>query len=48
MKFSIKGLKSQTCLLLDASAWGAIRQMTEPQVKDLIEKMCMDENHSKS
>lgn len=35
-------------MLLDASMGGTICQMTEPQVKDLTEKMCMNEYHSKS
>lgn len=35
-------------MLLDASAGGTIRQMTERQVKDLIKKMCMNEYRSKS
>lgn len=48
MQNFIKDLKSQTHMLLDASAGGVIRQMTEPQVKDLIEKMFMNEYHSKS
>ncbi|XP_050909789.1 uncharacterized protein LOC127123629 [Lathyrus oleraceus] len=43
----IKGLKTQTHMLLDASAGGTTRSMTEPQVKDLIEKMCMNEYCSK-
>lgn len=44
----IKGLKTQADMLLDASVGGTIRAMTEPQVKDLIEKMCLDEYRSKS
>lgn len=48
MKNFIKGLKSQTRMLLDAFVGGTIRQMTEPQVKGLIEKMCMNEYRSKS
>ncbi|XP_050909769.1 uncharacterized protein LOC127123611 [Lathyrus oleraceus] len=48
MQNFIKYLKNQTHLLLDDSAGGTIRQMTEPHVKDLIEKMCMNEYHSKS
>lgn len=44
----IKGLKIQTCMLLDASAGGTIRKMTEAQVNGLIKKMCMNEYHSKS
>lgn len=43
MQNFIKGLKGQTCTLLDASVGGMIRTMTEPQVKDLIEKMCLNE-----
>lgn len=43
-----KGLKSQIHMLLDASARGTIHQMTEPQVKNLIEKMCMNEYRSKN
>lgn len=35
-------------MLLDAFAGGMIRSITEPQVKDLIEKMCLNEYHSKS
>lgn len=35
-------------MLLDASAGCTIRLMTEPQVKDLLEKMCMNEYRSKS
>lgn len=48
MQNFIKGLKSQTRTLLNASAGGTIRQMNEPQVTDLIEKMCMNEYRSKS
>lgn len=48
MQNCIKGLKSQIRMLLDALAGGTIRQMTKPQVKNLIEKMCMNEYHSKS
>lgn len=48
MQNFIKGLKSQTRKLLDASARGTIRQMNEPQVKDLIKKMCMNEYRAKS
>ncbi|KAI5391768.1 hypothetical protein KIW84_076542 [Lathyrus oleraceus] len=40
MQNFIKGLKSQTRMVLDAFAGGLIRQMIEPQIKDLIEKMC--------
>lgn len=35
-------------MLLDASAGGMIRSMTEPQVKDLIEKTGLNEYCSKS
>lgn len=35
-------------MLLDASAGGTICQMTESQVKGLIEKICMNEYCSKS
>lgn len=35
-------------MFLDASASGIIRSMTEPQVKDLIEKIFMNEDRSKS
>lgn len=48
MKNFIKGLKSQTHMLLYASTRGIILQMIEPQVKDLIEKMCMNEYYLKS
>ncbi|XP_050877304.1 uncharacterized protein LOC127081059 [Lathyrus oleraceus] len=48
MQNFIKGLKSQTHILLDVYARGTIRQITEPQVKDIIEKMCMNEYRSKS
>lgn len=48
MQNFIKGLKSQTRMLLDTSAEGTIRQMAEPRVKDLIEKMCMKEYRSKT
>lgn len=48
MQNFMKGVKSQTRMLSDASAGGTIRSMTEPQVKDLIEKMCLSEYHSKS
>lgn len=48
MENFIKGLKSETCMLLDAYAGGTIRTMTEPQVKDLIEKMCLNEYPLKS
>ena len=48
MQNFIKGLKSQTRMLLDSFAGGVIRSMTEPQVKYLIEKMCMNEYHPKS
>lgn len=34
-------------MLLDAFAGGTIRSMTELQVKELIEKMCLNEYHSK-
>lgn len=44
----IKGRKSQTCMLLDASAGGTFKIMTEPQVKDMIKNMCLNEYHSKS
>lgn len=37
----IKDLKSRIRILLDAYAGGTIRTITEPQVKDLIEKMCL-------
>lgn len=46
--FFIKGVKSQTHVLLDASAWGTIRSMTKPQIKDLIKNMCLNEYCSKS
>lgn len=48
MQNFIKGLKSQTHMLLDAFAGGIIRQMIKPHVKDLIENMCMNEYNSKS
>lgn len=48
MQTFIKGLKSQTYMLLDVFARGIICQMTAPQVKNLIEKMCMNEYCSKS
>lgn len=48
MQNFIKGLKSQTCTLLDASAGGTIRKITEPQVKDLIDNMYINEYCSKS
>lgn len=48
MQNFIKDLMSETCMLLDASAGGTIRAMTEPQFKDLIEKMCLNEYRSKS
>ncbi|XP_050914751.1 uncharacterized protein LOC127129643 [Lathyrus oleraceus] len=48
MQKFIKGLKSQTRILLDASAGVTIRQMIELQVNDVIEKMCMNEYRSKS
>lgn len=35
-------------MLLDASSAGTIRQMIEPQVKGVIENMCMNEYRSKS
>lgn len=47
MKKFIKGIKNQTCVLLDASARGIIRSMNEPKVKYLIENMCMNEYRSK-
>lgn len=47
MQNFIKGLKSQTHMLLDASAGGMIQSMIEPQVKNLIEKMCLNEYRSK-
>lgn len=40
--------KTETLMLLDASARGIILQMIEPQVKDIIKKMCMNEYRSKS
>lgn len=43
MQNFIKYLKSQTRMLLDASVEGTICQITESEVKDLIEKMCMNE-----
>lgn len=48
MQNFIQGLKRQTLTLLDASAGGTIHQMTEPQIKDLIENMCTNEYHAKS
>ena len=48
MQIFIKGLDSQTCMLLDTSAGGTIIQMTKPQVKYLIENMCRNEYRSKS
>lgn len=48
MQNFIKGLKIQTRMLLDAYVGGTIRSMTEPQVKYLIEKMCLNESRSKS
>lgn len=44
----IKGLKGQTCMLLDAFVGGTARTMTEPQVKDLIKKTWLNEYRSKS
>lgn len=35
-------------VLLDASARGTIRLLIEAQVKNLVEKMCLNENRSKS
>lgn len=48
MQNFIKDLKIHTHMLLDASAGGTIKSMTEPQVKDLIEKIWLDEYRSKS
>ena len=48
MKNFNKGLKSQTHMFLDASAGATVLQMTEPQIKDLIEKMCKNEYRAKS
>lgn len=44
----IKGLKSQTRMLLNAFVGGMTRTMIEPQIKDLIEKMCLNECRLKS
>lgn len=44
----IKGLKRQTCMLLDAYVGGTIKTVIGPQVKDLIEKMCFNEYLSNS
>ncbi|XP_050889027.1 uncharacterized protein LOC127094210 [Lathyrus oleraceus] len=44
----IEGLKGQTRMLLDTSARATIRTMIEPQVKDLIENMLLNEYHLKS
>ncbi|KAI5391767.1 hypothetical protein KIW84_076541 [Lathyrus oleraceus] len=43
MQNFIKDLQELTHMLLDASAGGTILQMTEPQIKYLIEKMCMND-----
>lgn len=48
MQNFIKGLKSQTCMFLDTSVGVIIRSMTEPWVKDLIDKTCINEYCSKS
>lgn len=42
MQNFIKGLKSQTRMLLDAFVGDTTTQMTKPRVKDLIENMCMN------
>lgn len=39
----VKGLQTQVRMLLDASARGTIRTLTEPQVKELIVKMSLNE-----
>lgn len=43
MQSFAKGLQTQAQTLLDASARGTIRTLTEPQVKELIEKMSLNE-----
>lgn len=39
MQIFVKGLQIQAQILLDASVGGTIKTVTEPQVKELIEKM---------
>lgn len=48
MQNFIKGLKGQTSILLDPFVGGTTRTMIGPQVKDLIESMCLHEFRSKS
>lgn len=43
MQNFINGLQAQVQMLLDASIGGTIRTLTEPQVKELIEKMSLNE-----
>lgn len=47
MKNFIKALKSHTHMLLDDSVGGTIRTMIEPEIKDPVEKMCLNEYRSK-
>lgn len=39
----IKGFQVQVRMFLDASAGGTIKTLTEPRVKELIEKMSLNE-----
>lgn len=43
MQKFVKGLQSQARMLLDVSAWGTIRTLTKPHVRELIEKMSLNE-----
>lgn len=43
MQSFVKGLQIQAQILLDASTRGTIRTLIEPQVKELIKKMSLNE-----
>lgn len=43
MQSFVKGLQIQAHMLLDASAGGTIRTLTEPHVKELVENMGLNE-----
>lgn len=45
MQNFFKGVQTQAQMLLDASTEGTIRTLTEPQVKELIEKMSLNKNN---
>lgn len=43
MQNFVKGLQAQVQMLLDASTCGTIRTLTEPQVKEMIDKISLNE-----